>query len=348
MVSVPSTLFWNCWRATLCGLRVRCAACIAFCTTEGSSVIFSPQHVEHLRLGRHDLARPHGTGDQVGHSRAPLDGRDLGRILERGLDAGIQLADAREHDAGLAERRQNGFDVLQERRRRPDDEHARAAQPVAVRIEQVGGAMQGDGGLACARAALHDQHAGDLRADDAVLLRLDGRHDVGHSTGALGSEGGQQRALALQFGLLVRQECRVEHLVFDADDVAALGREVAAGSGAQRGCRGRLVERARLGHTPVEQDRLLVGIPEADAADVAMHAAEQFEATEGQPVLDLAELGDAILVQPGERIPLGASLVGAADRAALHTLELLAGVVAQGVEPRIEAVNVVAFAVDLG
>ena len=97
----------------------------------------------------------------------------------------------------------------------------------------------------------------------------------------------------------------------------------------------------------VEKDRLLVGIPKPDAADVAMDAAEEFEPTERQAVLDLAELGDAVLVEPGERIPLTARLVGAADGAALHALELLAGVVAECIQSRIETVNVVALAFDL-
>jgi hypothetical protein len=75
---------------------------------------------------------------------------------------------------GLAEARQDLLDVAQEHRRRPDDEHAAAGDPVAVRVEQVGGAMESDGGLAGAGAALDDQDAGERRADDPVLLGLEG------------------------------------------------------------------------------------------------------------------------------------------------------------------------------
>jgi hypothetical protein len=63
-------------------------------------------------------------------------------------------------DAGLAQRGQHLLDVAQEHPVGPDDEHALILQREPVRVEQVGGAMQGDDGLAGARAALHDQDAG--------------------------------------------------------------------------------------------------------------------------------------------------------------------------------------------
>src|SRR5690606_41578205 len=64
-------------------------------------------------------------------------------------------------------------------------------------LQQVGGAMQRDGGLAGSRPALHDEDAAKLRADDAVLLGLNRRDDVGHPPCALRRECGEQRALAL-------------------------------------------------------------------------------------------------------------------------------------------------------
>ena len=67
----------------------------------------------------------------------------------------------------------------------------------------------------------------------------------------------------------------------------------------------------------------------------AVLAAHQFQPTEREPVLYLVELGDPILVEAGEGVPLAACLVGAADRAALHRLELRARVVTQRVEARV-------------
>jgi hypothetical protein len=77
-------------------------------------------------------------------------------------------------------------------------------------------------------------------------------------------------------------------------------------------------------------------------------AAKKLEPPERESVLDFAELCDSVLVEPSERITLGAGLMGAADRAALHALELLTGVIAKGIEARIEATNVVALTLDLG
>ncbi len=56
--------------------------------------------------------------------------------------------------------------------------------------------MQRHDGLAGAGAALHDQQAGQLGADDLVLLALDGGDDVGEPSGASRLDGGEQRAAA--------------------------------------------------------------------------------------------------------------------------------------------------------
>jgi hypothetical protein len=79
-----------------------------------------------------------------------------------------------------------------------------------------------------------------------------------------------------------------------------------------------------------------------------VHSPEKVETAEREAILDLAELGDAILIEPRERIPLTSRLVGAADRAALHSAKLLAGVIAERVETRVQAVNVFALSLDLG
>src|SRR5690606_28089302 len=117
------------------------------------------------------------------------------------------------------------------------------------------------------RAALHDQHTREVRADDAILLRLDGRDDVVHAAGAFGPERREQGALPLVAAAL-RQEFGVEDLVLDAHDLAAAGDEVASRPRPQGRRRSRLVEGARLRHTPVEQDGALLLIAQADAADV--------------------------------------------------------------------------------
>jgi hypothetical protein len=83
-------------------------------------------------------------------------------------------------DLDLTERRQHGADVVEEGPVRPDDEHARPQQPVPERIQQPGGPVQADRGLAGTRGSLHAYRCPRVSSHDLVLLRLDGRDDVAH------------------------------------------------------------------------------------------------------------------------------------------------------------------------
>ena len=62
-----------------------------------------------------------------------------------------------------------------------------------VLVEQEGGPVQADRGLAGARAALHDEAGVERRPDHDVLLAGDGGDDVAHLAGALALELGEQR-----------------------------------------------------------------------------------------------------------------------------------------------------------
>jgi hypothetical protein len=64
---------------------------------------------------------------------------------------------------------------------RADEQHAAPAVAEArVGVEQVGGAVQRDDGLARARTAVDDERAAGSRADDRVLVGLDGAEHVAH------------------------------------------------------------------------------------------------------------------------------------------------------------------------
>ena len=309
-------------------------------------------HVEFLRGRGHTLPGLHGPRDELRHRGGTLDGRDGRRILGRGVDTGEQLADAREHDARLAERRQNGFDVLQERARRPDDEHAGVAQPLAVRVQQVGRKVQGNRRLAGAGPALDDKNPLQVGPDDAVLLGLDRRDDVGHATGSLGGERREQRPLPLELEPCLAQQLGVEDLVLDPGDAAPGGDQVATGPRSERVRRGRLVERARLRNPPVEQHRLEVGVSQPDPADVAVDVAVgvvgcgglQLDPPEGETLVHLAKLHDAVLVDSRERVALGATLVVASDVLPAHLAELHRRQILQFIEARVEACDVLPLA----
>ena len=179
-------------------------------------------------------------------------------------------------DAGLAERRQDPLDVAQEHPVRADDEDALVLEREAVGVQQVGGAVQGDDGLAGAGPALDDEHAGLGRADDLVLLGLDRGDDVAERAGATALEGGQQRGVAAQHGLVVDEALVVadaevaaaEQLVLEAEDVAALDGEVAAADEAHRLAAGGPVERLGDRRPPVDDDRLGLLVGDGETADV--------------------------------------------------------------------------------
>ncbi len=65
-------------------------------------------------------------------------------------------------------------------------EDQQSAPPDALRVgvEQVRGPVQSDGGLPGARGALDADRGGEVRADQVVLLGLDGGGDVPHGSDA--------------------------------------------------------------------------------------------------------------------------------------------------------------------
>ena len=173
--------------------------------------------------------------------------------------------------------------------------------------------MQGDGGLAGAGAALHDQHPLVRGADDAVLLGLDGLHDVAHAAGAGGVEGGQQDGVA--GGVLVSGAglvAEVEDLVVQGGDAAAVGGEVPAAAQAHRGVAGGEVEGAGDVGAPVDQDRGAFGVvlPQPDPADVVDAAVGEVEPAEAERAVDGVQRGQQPRALGDEDVPLQAGLHG--------------------------------------
>jgi hypothetical protein len=130
-----------------------------------------------------------------------------------------------------------------------------------VRVEQVGGAVQADGGLAGARGALHADRLGQRSADDLVLLGLDGGDDVAHGAAAGALDlGPEQRAVALL--------PRAEELVLVAGELAAGEPEPAAADQALRIAGAGPVERPAHGRPPVDDHRGAGAVADVPAADV--------------------------------------------------------------------------------
>ncbi len=252
-------------------------------------------------------------GEHVGHVGPSLDGRGLRGVRAGRPHAGEQLADGREEHAGLAEAGQHLADVAEERRVGSDDQDGAAGQQLAVLVEQERGAVQRDGGLAGAGAAL-DHHDAPVRgADDVVLVGLDGADDVAHAAGARGVQRGQQHGVA--GGVLVAGAglvAEVEDLVVQVGDPAALGGDVPAAAQPHRGVAGGQVERARHSGPPVDEDRgaLLVVGAQADAPDVVGLPGGEVDAAEAEGAVHRVQRGE----QPGalgdQDVPLEPGLPG--------------------------------------
>ncbi|GAB3859918.1 hypothetical protein GCM10027610_100060 [Dactylosporangium cerinum] len=98
-----------------------------------------------------------GAGEQAGHPRLTLEPPGLRAFRPAALHGRAELVDVQLRHVGVAEARQDGADVAGERRVRADDEDVLGAQPVAVVEQQPRHAVQGDGGLPGAGAALDDE-----------------------------------------------------------------------------------------------------------------------------------------------------------------------------------------------
>jgi hypothetical protein len=292
------------------------------------------------------LPVPHGRRQHLGHGRPALDLGRLGGLLPAGPDPGVEVVHGGQQHAGLAERGQHLLDVAQERRVGADDEHHAPGETLALGVEQVGGPVQRDGGLAGAGAALDDEDAAVRGADDLVLFRLDGRDDVRHSPGAGRVERREQCRFAGGAALL-----SAEFLVPDRGHPPVDGADMPATAHAFRGERGRGVERARGGRPPVDQQRAVAPVPgqvlqQADAADVPALAVAQVQPAEAQALLNGVEPPQTLGQLGCGHVAFGQALV-AEPGPGQHLVEPVPRLLAQFVKPPVEPGDVILFAVVL-
>ncbi len=202
-----------------------------------------------------------GGGEDVEHRQGALDPRDVGRVLGGDVQAGHEVARGREHDVGLAQRRQHPADVVEERRVGADDEDAVALDALALGVEQVGDAVQRHHGLPGAGAALDHGHARVVEPDDLVLLGLDGRDDVAHALAAGGVDRGEQRRVPAPVVVGPTRARTTEHLVGEPGQPPSVRVELPSPAHVLRVRAGGDVERPRRRGPPVEQQRLVVVRP---------------------------------------------------------------------------------------
>ena len=275
-----------------------------------------PQHQD-MPLGRHpQLDRAllqrllHQSTEDLGHPQAALDRGDGGRIDPVAADpdhVGGHRADGAQGDRLLAEGGQHPLDVVHEDPARTDDQHPAGLEAAPVRVEQVRGPVQGDHRLAGAGTTRDHREALVRGANGLVLLGLDGGHDVAHGVPTGPAQRGHQGAFAdhheLAVGVLT-----VQQVVLDADHGHALAAQHATPDHLHRVGRGGPVERLRRPRAPVDHQRLVLLVADADPTDVADLAVRAVEPAEdqalvlgvqhGQPLSRL-EREDVALVQAG-------------------------------------------------
>ncbi len=151
--------------------------------------------------------------------------------------------------------------------------------------------MEGHDGLAGAGAAGDEGGAAAGGADRGVLLGLDGGDDVPHAPGALAAQGGHERAVADHGELL--GGVLVEQVVADLLDAPPEGADDAAAGDLLAVDGGGAVEGRGGGGAPVHQERPVLGVAHAEAADVADAAVVEVQAAEHEPFVLGVEVGDA-------------------------------------------------------
>ena len=104
---------------------------------------------------------------------------------------------------------------------RTDEQHATPAVTEArIGVEEVGGAVQSDDGLPGTRTAVDDEGAAGSRADDGVLVGLDGAEHVSHPVRPVAAQAGDEGGLIVERGVPF-QPVRSEFLVPVVADPAA-------------------------------------------------------------------------------------------------------------------------------
>ncbi len=233
--------------------------------------------------------------------------------------------------------------------------------------------MQRHRRLAGSRTALDHEDAGQGRADDLVLLALDGADDVAHVACPGLAQGGEERTGATEdqpvgeqaFTAVARRPTRVgrrhgmpvgvhEVLVLQPEHGPATHRQMPAPRQPLGIETGRPVERLGDRGAPVDHQRLVVRARNGEAADVerlaerrAAGAVRRLGARFGEAV-DTAEVeglvADVELFQPGQAgadhdVALGARLERAAAAEVEHALQHLARLAPHELQPVVGAVE---------
>jgi hypothetical protein len=235
-----------------------------------------------------------GAPHDLGHALVALERRHPRRVVAArpGPHLGHQVGDRPLLHAQLAEPGEDVGDEGEVGGARADHQHAVALQPPAMLVQQIGDAVQADRCLAGPGSALDDDGLLQRRADQVVLLRLDGGDDVAHGadTGSL-DLGGQQPVRQVPVAA-----AEVELFVLQRGERAGLVAEAPAQAHAEALPWCGAVEGPRQARAPVDHHRVALAVDHVAAAEVEARAGQ----LSGVVVVDAAEEQRAVAVV-GER-----------------------------------------------
>ena len=220
-----------------------------------------------------------GATQELGHACISLHPADRHRLLGPHLGLGRDIADGRLDDSLLAQCGQDLCDVAQEGPARAKDQNAVPAQ-LGVVVQKEGGPMQPHCGLAGAGSSLDGRELTQGRADDLVLLGLNGGGDVEHLAGASPLELGQEGITAPQPGGGGIVPDVAEEVVGHSHDSSAIDHDLAP-TGQPQGVLGAgSIEGHGDGGPPVDDDRIRKGVFHVTPADAPGRAVLLVDATE--------------------------------------------------------------------
>ena len=278
-----------------------------------------PVGLDRHPLGGRVLVEPDGRLDRLHHVRGRLQAGHLRVGLDRCRGSlGDEVPQGAGLHALLSQAGENVGDVGQVGLVRTDEQHVAPVMTEAgVGVEEVGGAVQRDDGLPRTRTAVDDESAAGARADDGVLVGLDGAEHVSHPGRPAAAQAGDEGGLVVERGVPFKP-VRGEHLVPVVADPAE-GPAIPAPAGqAHRVGVGRPEERLSRGGTPVEQQLAARAVPEAKPSDVhGVGVVRADDAPEAQVQAEAAQDAQASAQPVDLHIPVHRLLAYATGRLAL-------------------------------
>ena len=146
--------------------------------------------------------------------------------------------------------------------------------------------------------------------------------------------------------VLILQHLRIEDLILNIYDGAALKHQVTAASHTHRVESSCLIERTRLRGTPIHQQTLLITIRNTDTTDIAHRISTltvHIQASKGQTRIHSIQLRQTILIVSSKRVTLRTVLMTAHRLILTHSSQLLSRLLTELIQASIHASNILTF-----